>query len=81
MGNLEILRFEGPSALRVDAALSKRFKLFGRSTFEVKGEAFNLINHPSFYLGDRDINSATFGRLTGVSVASRVVQLSGRFEF
>jgi hypothetical protein len=81
VGNLEVLRFEGPSALRIDAALSKRFKIYGRSTFEFKAEAFNVINHPSFFLGDRDINSATFGRLTGVAVGARVVQLSGRFEF
>ncbi len=81
VGNLPIMAFEGPSALRLDGALSKRFRLVGRTSFELKAEAFNLINHPTFYLGDRDINSATFGRLTGVSVGSRVVQLSGRFEF
>jgi hypothetical protein len=28
-----------------------------------------------------DINSTTFGRLTQVNVASRVIQLSVRFDF
>ena len=28
-----------------------------------------------------DINSTTFGRLTGVNIGSRVVQLSIRYEF
>ena len=36
---------------------------------------------PSFFRGDIDINSTTFGRLTSVNVGSRVVQLSVRFEF
>lgn len=81
VGNLEILRFQGPAAFRVDGALSKRFRLIGRSRIEVKVEAFNLFNHTSFFLSDRDINSATFGRLTGTAFGARVVQLSGRFEF
>jgi hypothetical protein len=81
VGNLPIMAFEGPSALRLDAALSKRFRITDRYRFELKAEAFNVLNHPSFFLGDRDVNSVNFGRLTGVAVGSRIVQLSGRFEF
>ena len=64
----------------IDIALSKRVR-FGDKRIEVKGEAFNLLNRPSFFRGDIDINSTTFGRLTSVNVGSRVVQLSVRFEF
>jgi hypothetical protein len=81
VGNLPVMAFDGPSVFRVDAALSKRFRLTDRYRFEVKAEAFNVMNHVNFYLGDRDINSATFGELTGVAHGSRVVQLSARFEF
>jgi hypothetical protein len=80
-GNLPILAFDGPSQFRIDLALSKRFRFGGRYGFEVKGEGFNLTNTPSFFRGDIDINSTTFGRLTSVNVASRVVQLSARFDF
>ena len=75
------LAFDGPSQFRVDLALSKRFRFLDRYAFEVKGEAFNLTNTPSFFRGDIDINSTTFGRLTSVNVASRVIQLSARFDF
>jgi hypothetical protein len=44
-------------------------------------EAFNLTNNPSFFRGDMDINSTTFGRLTSTNVDSRVVQLSARVDF
>ena len=39
------------------------------------------MNTPSFFRGDMDINSTTFGRLTSVNVDSRIVQLSVRYEF
>jgi hypothetical protein len=81
VGNLPVLAFDGPSQFRIDLALSKRFRFADRYGFEVKGEAFNLTNTPSFFRGDIDINSTTFGRLTSVNVAARVVQLSARFDF
>ena len=81
VGNLPILAFDGPSQFRVDLALSKRVRLTDRHRIEVKGEAFNLTNTPSFFRGDMDINSTTFGRLTSVNVGSRVVQLSVRVDF
>jgi hypothetical protein len=81
VGNLPILEFDGPSQFRIDLALSKRFRITDQHRFEVKGEAFNLTNTPSFFRGDMDINSTTFGRLTAVNIGSRVVQLSVRYEF
>jgi hypothetical protein len=81
VGNLPILAFDGPSQFRIDLALSKRIRITDRHRFEVKGEAFNLTNTPSFFRGDMDINSTTFGRLTAVNVGARVVQLSVRYEF
>jgi hypothetical protein len=81
VGNLSILAFDGPSQYRIDLALSKRFGMGDARRLEVKGEAFNLTNTPSFFRGDMDINSTTFGRLTSVNVGSRVVQLSVRFDF
>jgi Carboxypeptidase regulatory-like domain/TonB dependent receptor len=81
VGNLPILAFDGPAQFRIDLALSKMINLPGRYRVELKGEAFNLTNTPSFLRGDIDINSTTFGRLTSVNVAARVVQLSARIEF
>lgn len=81
VGNLEILTFDGPPQFRVDIALSKNVRLASRYRLEFKGEAFNLLNRPSFFRGDMDINSTTFGRLTSVNVGARVVQLSARLEF
>jgi hypothetical protein len=81
VGNLPVMAFDSPPVFRMDLALSKRTRLFGRYTLELKGEAFNLTNSVSFDQGDMDINSTTFGRITGTSVGSRVIQLSARLDF
>lgn len=80
VGNLPIMAFDGPSQTRIDLAVSKRIAI-GRTRFEIKGEAFNLFDKPSFYRGDMDINSTQFGRLTSVNVASRIIQISARLDF
>ncbi len=81
VGNLKIRGFDGVPVVRLDLALSKRIRLGSRYRLEFKGEAFNLFNQTSFFIGDLNINSTTFGRITSVSIGARVVQLSARFEF
>jgi len=81
VGALPIQAFDGPPQFRIDLAISKRVRMADRYAFEFKGEAFNLLNQPSFFSGDMDINSTTFGRLRSVNVGSRVIQLSARFDF
>jgi hypothetical protein len=81
VGNLPILAFDAPSVWQINAALSKRFKLVSRSSLLLTAEAFNLTNSVSFYNGDFNINSTTFGRITGVAVGARVVQLTARVDF
>jgi hypothetical protein len=39
------------------------------------------MNTPVFFFGDQSVNSAQFGRITGVNVGARVVQISGRLNF
>ena len=86
VGNLKVLAFDGPPQIRVDLALSKRVDIARNHRLELKAEAFNLFNTPSFFRGDMDINSTTFGRLTSVNqtigdISARVLQLSVRYDF
>ena len=81
VGNLKLLQFDRPAVTSFDLALSKQFRITNRVRFEVKGELLNAFNMVFFNAGDYDVNSTTFGRITGVSVGARVVQLSGRFTF
>jgi hypothetical protein len=81
VGNLRMLQFDRPAVTSFDAAIAKQFKITGRLRFELKGELLNAFNAVFFNAGDYDINSTNFGRITGVAVGARVVQISGRFEF
>jgi hypothetical protein len=81
VGSLPILAFNAPIVWQVDALLAKRFTFAKRYTADFRIEAFNVFNSVSFYSGDMNINSTTFGRLTGVGVGARVVQLTARFTF
>jgi hypothetical protein len=81
VGNLKPLQFDRPAVFTMDAAIAKQFKITNRVRFEVKGELLNAFNSVYFNAGDFNINSTTFGRITGVAVGARVVQLSGRIEF
>ena len=52
-----------------------------RYTADFRIEAFNVFNSVSFYSGDFNVNSTTFGRITSTAVGARVVQLTARFTF
>ena len=81
VGNLPVMAFDAPRIFNIDLALSKRTRIASRYNLEFKAEAFNLTNSVSFTNGDENINSATFGQITGVAVGSRVMQFSVRFDF
>jgi hypothetical protein len=81
VGTLPIFAFDAPSVWQLDASLAKRVSFGRRYTTEFRIEAFNVFNSVSFYSGDMNINSTTFGRITGVGVGARIVQLTARFTF
>ena len=72
----------GPTLSSADLSLSKTFRFTETIGFQVRGEAYNFTNTPFFAPGQIiDINSNSFGRITGVSVGTRVVQFAGRLNF
>jgi len=81
VGNVPVMAFDAPRIFNMDLSLAKRTRIAGRYNLELRAEAFNLTNSVSFTNGDEDINSSTFGQITGVAVGARVIQLSARFDF
>ena len=70
LGTLQRLSLDGPSVLSWDASLSKRFTFGGRYSVELRGDFFNVTNSAIFTVGDFDVNSTSFGRVTGLAVAA-----------
>jgi hypothetical protein len=55
-------------------------KLTERQTVELRMDAFNMLNHPSFWAGDQNINSTNFG-VVAADFGSRVVQFALHYRF
>jgi len=81
VGNLPIYAFSAPLVWNMDLMLAKRVRIRERFNTEFRIEALNALNNVCFYAGDFDINSTTFGRITGTAFGARVIQLSLRLDF
>lgn len=72
----------GPWLSSADLSLAKNFRFTESMFLQVRGEAYNFTNAPYFNPAQTiDINSTTFGRITGTAVGARVVQFAARFTF
>jgi hypothetical protein len=71
----------GPSQRRVDVNLSKLTRLAGRTSLELRVEAYNLTNTPSFRNPENDLSSGEFGEITRMLGGPRVIQLGAKFRF
>lgn len=82
-GNLSRNFLNGPLYFNWDAGLLKNISITENTRLQLRGEVFNVLNRANFFSGDLDINSTSFGRLTGAgnSYSPRIVQFGARFEF
>jgi hypothetical protein len=70
----------GPGFNRVDFAAFRSFKLYKELAFQVRGEAFNVINHPSWAGVSTNATSSNFGQVTSAR-DPRIVQVGGKLSF
>ncbi|MBI3682345.1 MAG: carboxypeptidase regulatory-like domain-containing protein [Acidobacteria bacterium] len=73
---------KGPRYVNLDATLSKEFPIAGeRLKFELRGEAYNLLNAFTGANPDTGVTSVNFGKITTqrAGIFGRQIQFSGRF--
>jgi hypothetical protein len=82
VGNVERAAFNGPAYFNVDASLFKTIRITEKVRFQIRAEAFNLLNRTNFAIATqfRDINVAQAFDITS-TFSPRVVQFAGRIEF
>lgn len=87
--------FRAPNFFDVDMALFKNFSITERVKFGLGAQAFNVLNHPNFYLPDSTYGDPTFGLISsmtssptspygnflGFDSSPRVMQVSGKITF
>ena len=67
-----------------DFSALKNFRITERVRFQVRAEAFNVLNRANFFVGvfpgSANINSTSFGRVSS-TFGPRIMQFVGRIEF
>lgn len=81
IGSLQAFQFNGPEVFTWDLGLIKRTALTEQTELEFRAEFFNLLNHPIFFVGNQNINSNTFGKITTTFTDPRVIQFAVKLSF
>ena len=81
LGDLQRRLLSGPASFDVDLSIQRHFRITERQTLEIRMEGVNILNHPTFYSGDQNINSTTFGALSSTFNPARVMQFAARYRF
>ena len=83
LGELQRREFSGPWTFDIDMSLKKMVKITEHQNLELRMEAFNALNHPTFYVGDQNINSVSphFGTISSMFYSPRIVELGAHFNF
>jgi hypothetical protein len=73
------LRQDGINQLDVSAL--KRFAITERMRFELRAEAYNMVNHPTFAAPNTTATNSQFGLITAQSNRPRTMMFGARFVF
>jgi hypothetical protein len=70
----------GPNTWGSNVSLLKRFQINERMFLQLRGEAYNFLNHNNLNNPVVAMNSGDFGRILNRS-GNRTMQLGARFQF
>ncbi len=73
--------FNGPWTFNIDASLKKRMDINERLRVEIRMDAYNALNHATFWSGDQNVNSNTFGAVASTFFSPRVLQFGAYFIY
>jgi hypothetical protein len=81
VGNLQLNAFNGPAYFDWDLSARKDFAVTEKLKLTFRTEAFNVLNHPVFFMADQNINSQQFGQSTSTVSQARILQMSLQVKF
>ena len=88
LGSIQRNAFEGPGFADLDMSGEKDTRIIGEHlSFNLRVDAFDILNHPNFGQPSGNVQSSTFGQITATRFAvsdggsSRQLQISGKFVF
>jgi outer membrane receptor protein involved in Fe transport len=69
-----------PGTFNFDVAVSREFSMRERYRLQVRGDFFNILNHPNWNSPGLSITGATFGQITTFG-SPRIIQMAMKFFF
>jgi hypothetical protein len=63
-GSLQKRALDGPPFRNYNFSVVKNFKFTERHNLEFHADFFDFFNHPNFYIGDQNVNNASFAKIT-----------------
>ena len=81
LGTLQRRMFDGPWTFGIDMRLKKTVNITESKKVELLMDAFNALNHPTFWSGDQNINAPTFGVVSSMFFLPRIVQFGLQYTF
>jgi hypothetical protein len=80
-GDVRSNSVRGPGLSNVNVSLGKNFSVWERALLQIRVDATNAFNHPSFGLPDTGIGPGHTGQITSVTVGGRSAELVGKISF
>ena len=86
MGSLQRRILSAPWYKNYNFAVLKDTAITERQSIQFRADFYNLLNHPNFIVGDQNVNSLSFGKITQMftsadGVSSRVIQFGLLYRF
>lgn len=81
IGGLQRNYFSGPWVFNLDTAIAKATKIGESKTLTLRMISTNSFNTPTWFVGDQNISSTTFGKITGNYYGRRLVQFEAYLKF
>jgi hypothetical protein len=81
IGGLQRGYFSGPWVFNMDTHIAKVMRIKERHSLELRMDATNIFNHPTFFVGDQTISSTNFGKITSTYYGRRTMQFALYYRF
>ena len=73
IGNAGFDTLRGPGATKLDMSIFRSIKIRERLTFQIRAEALNVSNTPSFGTPSGNTTATTYGQITGTANVGRLI--------
>jgi hypothetical protein len=85
-GTLQRRLLSAPWYKNYNMAILKDTKITERQSIQLRADFYNLLNHPNFFVGDQNVNSVNFGKVTSQfyfadGVGPRTIQFGLYYKF